>query len=254
MNNKFSFYTLPKSDVINDSEFEENEQTYDSNVENISIYTLDDDTFIEEYSFDNGDCNLYCDAGNDTLELLYSASNNDSVTSIYVPDGIYIAKNIDSKNGKIFYLEKNDFLSIQESNINSSITLHKLFKVINFVYDNGIVNKKMYDEFTKLNIKYSTVTKYIPASSIIDSTIDKVTHYIATRELNKDELINDYSKLQNFQELCYDSIYRISDFITNPSNTDLRKLSDSLQKNSTNISNLMDLYLVDDYMYENEER
>ena len=122
------------------------------------------------------------------------------------------------------------------------------------VYDDVIERKKMFEEFTKLDIQYSTVTQYIPAYSIIDSILDKVTHYTATRELDKDELLDDYSKLQNFQELCYDSIYRISDFITNPSNTDLRKLSDNLQKNSTNISNLMDLYLVDEYTHEDEER
>ena len=89
MNNKFSFLTLPKSDVINNGELEENDNSNDSDIENMAIYTLDDDSFIEEYSFDNGDCSLYCDAGNDQLALLYSISHDDSVTTIYVPDGVY---------------------------------------------------------------------------------------------------------------------------------------------------------------------
>ena len=219
----------------------------------MAIYTLDDDSFIEEYSFDNGDCSLYCDAGNDQLALLYSISHDDSVTTIYVPDGIYIAKKNDSKIERVIYIDKEDFLSLKQSSTLPK-KLYALFNSIYIVYDDVIERKKMFEEFTKLDIKYSTVTQYIPAYSIIDSILDKVTHYTATRELDKDELLDDYSKLQNFQELCYDSIYRISDFITNPSNTDLRKLSDNLQKNSTNISNLMDLYLVDEYTHEDEER
>ena len=256
MNNKFSFFTLPKSAIIdNNSQLEENEKSANSNseFEDISLYAFEDDSFIEEYCYNNGNCNLYCDVGNNSLALLYSTNNDDSIISIYEPEGAYIAQQSNSKIERVAYIDKKHFLSLEKS----TMLPKKLFTVFNsviVVYDGVHKIKEMYDKFNKLNLKYSIMSKYIPASCIIDSIIDKINHYTVTRELNKDELLDDYSKLQNFQELCYDSIYRISDFITNPSHTDLRKLSDNLYTNSTNISKLMDLYLIDEFEQANEDR
>ena len=52
--------------------------------------------------------------------------------------------------------------------------------------------------------------------------------------------------MQNFQELCYDSISKIAPFIDNPSSIDLRNLSENLQKNLNNISHLLDNYLEEE--------
>ena len=150
-------------------------------------------------------------------------------------------------------MNKNNFLSL----VNRSSNLNRIsvpFNSIHIIYDGVNKVKEMYDKFHKLNLRYSIMSKYIPASYIIDSTIDKINHYIATGELNRDELLDDYTKLQNFQELCYDSIYKISGFLADPSHTDLRSLSEGLQKNSTNISNLMDLYLIDDLKNQDKDR
>ncbi len=62
-------------------------------------------------------------------------------------------------------------------------------------------------------------------------------------KFNKDYILKEYVDLQNFQDLCYDSITRLAPFVNSPSNVDLRYLIENLQKNLNNISNLLDMYL-----------
>ena len=65
-------------------------------------------------------------------------------------------------------------------------------------------------------------------------------------KFNKDYILKEYINLQNFQELCYDSIAILAPFVNDPSSTDLRCLTENLQKNLNNISNLLDIYLEDE--------
>ena len=58
--------------------------------------------------------------------------------------------------------------------------------------------------------------------------------------------------MQNFQELCYDSISKIAPFIDKPSIVDLRSLSENLQKNLNNISHLLDNYLEEELKEDDE--
>ena len=70
-------------------------------------------------------------------------------------------------------------------------------------------------------------------------------------KFNKDYILKEYINLQNFQDLCYDSITILAPFVNNPSNVDLRYLTENLQKNLNNISNLLDMYLENELRNEN---
>ena len=81
--------------------------------------------------------------------------------------------------------------------------------------------------------------------------MNEINSYIATGNLNKDCILKEYIDLQNFQDLCYDSIAILAPFVNAPSSVDLRCLTENLQKNLNNISNLLDIYLEDELKDEN---
>lgn len=59
-------------------------------------------------------------------------------------------------------------------------------------------------------------------------------------------LISNWIRLGNFQELCTSSYGKIGEFVSNPAHTDLRELSEVLQRSSKNISHLLDMYLQEE--------
>lgn len=267
--NKYSFLTVKKSDVlstdvntssesISDVGVIPNANESDADYQEIEVFALEDDSIIQEYCFENADTTLYLDNGNETLSTLYDFSSDDNgkTFSIYTPDGVYIAAEEEQQIQAITYMNAKRFQtmckkadraisssppisSIFKSDLDCFCTLHSTPIALN----GEILDAPSYQKFKKLFTKYFMVSQYIPASSIIDSIQGMLHHYIATGELDQNLLTSEYIKLQNFQELCYNSIYKISHFVENPSSVDLRDLSDSLQKSSRNISNLIDLYL-----------
>ena len=120
------------------------------------------------------------------------------------------------------------------------ITNHNLPIMLN---GNLISNDDLYKNFKTLYNKYTLISDYIPANSILTKLLNMVTTYIATGQINKKALLQDYIKLQNFQNICYDSIHKLAPFVENPAKVDLRNLSEGLQKNLSNLSKLISIHL-----------
>lgn len=263
--NKNRFNIINKSDVLppdfpnnpNDINYSINPRT---NYEEISTYTAFNGRIVEEYCFDTSDCTLYRDNDDNTLSPLYSSVNDadGECISIYKPNGVYIAMKKDNGFDSILYIDAKDFQTISNTlDFKVSIpilkqiyhkfleqytTSHSLSIVSSRKIENSENNSSFYEEFKKLFIRYSSASQYIPAHSIINDILGMLNRYIATGILDKSFLI-EYMHLFNFHELCYDSIEETTLFVTDSSHTDLRKLSDSLQKNANNISKLLNLYL-----------
>ena len=57
-------------------------------------------------------------------------------------------------------------------------------------------SSKLYERFKDLFKKYSLASNYLPATCIIESILEIINHYIATKELDKDNLLANYIQLQ----------------------------------------------------------
>lgn len=269
-NNKYSFLTYSKSDIIdleydNNAVSKYNPNDKDNSSVDIKLYSFHDDKIIQEYCFETDDTSLYFSTENDNeLALVYQSEYNSdenvTVHYIYQPDGMYTAtQNNDGTLSSIIYIDAKNFQKInkkceQFSNIpilkklnNFTSDLIVAHKAIVVATSNKVVENetsiKLYDKFKDLFKKYSLAVNYIPASCIIQDILEIVNHYIATGELDKNTLLNNYIQLQNFQEICSSSIKDISQFVQNPSNTDLRNLCDNLNSRLKNLEYFVNLYL-----------
>ena len=263
--NKYSFYTVEKSEIIPDSNYTEN--THEEKENNISqFFYYDDGKIIQEYCFQDSYTALYRDIGNNQLAYLYEYERDDTgneVFYIFKEDGVYIAVQTNNKLRNVFYATAEDFNLIDKKENSSSSFLsslpiikqinnmrlisftikHSTAFVQNFKFVDTEQNRAFAENFRSLSMRYTMASNLIPASTIVNETLSIANSYIATKKLDKDELLKKYIELQNFQEVCPSSIEAISPFVYNPSNTDLRSLCETLQSKLKNIENLIDMYL-----------
>ena len=179
MTNKYSFYNVKKSDIFD---------LYDNPTESIS----ENDNSIENTK---GETKLYRDNGDGTLAILYECEKNDNssnIITLYTPNGVYNVVSADDKINFASYMSAESFVSL----INLTSKASKApFKTISqakaqhyakynsfpIVIDENIIQPGEYNILKDLYNRYSTATKYLPASNIIDSILEKINHYIATR-------------------------------------------------------------------------
>ena len=234
---------------------------------NISqFFYYDDGKIIQEYCFQDSYTALYRDIGNNQLAYLYEYERDDTgneVFYIFKEDGVYIAVQTNNKLRNVFYATAEDFNLIDKKENSSSSFLsslpiikqinnmrlisftikHSTAFVQNFKFVDTEQNRAFAENFRSLSMRYTMASNLIPASTIVNETLSIANSYIATKKLDKDELLKKYIELQNFQEVCPSSIEAISPFVYNPSNTDLRSLCETLQSKLKNIENLIDMYL-----------
>ncbi len=225
------------------------------------IYDVNDRKIVEEYCFANGDCSLYRDDGNDTLSVLFSRmSNPDGNTyTVFQPDGIYLANKEGVTFSSVIFMTAKDFYYLY--NIANHPVPQKLYSLrdlisdyytskhsIPVVMDGSIVEGSQlhYDRFKKNFMKYSMASEYIPASVTLQNLSKQIIHYTATRELDEEAFLADFTNLQNFQELCAKSIDTLCQFINRTPKTDLRHINEQLQQTNKNISNIIDIYLEEE--------
>ncbi len=269
MSSKYSFYNIKKSDVLdlyNNNKKNNNNVNMDIDMSDgiyifddlnsdkveISIYIHENDLIMQECCFQTGEVRLFRDNEDGTLSVLYECRKvgDLSFSIIYTPSNAYNIMAIGDKLNFASYISAENFeklikLTDMPSKVVSEMT-SKIFISNNaypFVVNGNILNTKEYEAFKKLYTRYSIATKYIPASNILNNLLSEINQYIATGNFNKDCIFKEYINLQNFQELCYDSISTLAPFVNDPSSVDLRSLTEKLQRNLNNISNLLDIYL-----------
>ena len=111
-------------------------------------------------------------------------------------------------------------------------------------FDNN--GNNLFNNFKSSYIQYNLGSRYIVASSLIDEILEIINNYIVSGKLDKENLYQNYSNLLIFKDMCNSSISVLTPLIRDPENADLRTISDTLSRNSKNISNLIDLYLEND--------
>lgn len=254
--NKYSFYIIKKDILSNSVDVSDISDT--SNIKLIDTFdrfTHLNEQIVEEYSFESKSISLYRDNGDNTLSLLYESTtdeNDEQTNFVFTPHGVYSAfidKNSILQN--VFYSTEKDFNMISEKSeyynenrLTKYISQHSTPIIIGG-RDLGFCDPEHLRTFKRLYMQYTIASKYIPADCIIQEILEIAHHYIATKELDKDLLVTKFNELQHFEDLCYDSISQVSEFINNCENVDFRVLCERLQKNSKNISNLLELYLED---------
>lgn len=265
LKNKYSFYTVEKSEIIPDSNYTENTNEEKENSVSQFFY-YNDDKIIQKYCFQNGYTALYRDIGNNQLADLYEYerdSTGNEFFYIFQENGAYIAVQTNNELRNVFYATEEYFNLIGEKVNSSSSFLSSLpiikqinnMRLISFTTDHSTAfvqnfkfidtkqNRVLAKDFRSLCMRYTMASNLIPASTIINETLSIANSYIATNKLDKDKLLKKYIELHNFQEICPSSIETISPLVYNPSNTDLRSLCEKLQSNLKNIENLIDMYL-----------
>ena len=83
----------------------------------------------------------------------------------------------------------------------------------------------------------------IPTLILLKNILSDINHYAATKELDKDNLLNKFTALHNFQEFCYSTIEDIAPFVEDPTSVDLQNLSEKISKKISNIDKQIHIYL-----------
>lgn len=260
----YSFCTLPKEDILPSDYQKSSTNDIIATNEPTNIFCYCDEQMIQEYDFGTGETSLYRDNEDGSLSLLFASfthENGNDVAAIFTKTGLFHIlfdekKSIDT----ITYIDGQKYNTIIKNNYSQDQVNALFYRNTKYlVLDKQICYVREFDVMSSLDIlkksfaRYSIATKYIPANIIIDEILEIIHKYIATQQMDKDLLLERFVELQNFQDLCYDSISNISQFITEPENVDYRNLCNTLEKNSNNISNLIDLYLSDE-LKETEQR
>ena len=259
----YSFCTLPKEEILpsdsKESSLNDTNMINDSSATNeiSDVFCYYDEKIIQEYDFGTGETALYRDNEDGTLSLLFTNfthENGNDVATIFTNTGVFYIifdekKSIDT----ITYIDGQKYNTIMKNNYSQAVVDSLIYRNVKYlVLDKQLCYVQNFDVMSSLEslkksfVRYSMASKYIPANIIIDEILEIIHKYIATQQINKDLLLERFIELQNFQDLCYESISTISQFITNPQNIDYRNLCNALEKKSNNISNLIDLYLSDE--------
>lgn len=225
-----------------------------------------DENLIQSYCFENGATGLYRDIGNDKFELLYEKDldvNGNEIISIFPSNTSYYALKEDNKFKRIILADQKTFNTFTKMSGLLSSGLPLISRFSTYISDqyaqrhfNPIVdectlidtpqNRKLYEDFKSRYMRYERATNYIPACGIINELIQMIHHYIATRELDKEELLTKYIKLMNFQQMCPKTLQALGLFFNDLNGTDLRNLCDQLQNSAHNIESFIDLNLKDE--------
>lgn len=259
-NNTYSFYTIDESYFI------------DSLEEDDKVYSHMNDQIIQSYCFSTGNTSLYRKVENNQLALLYDKislnDTNSTAIYIYTPSMLYASKQKNGSFTDISSMDRKNFLFV--ANIFTPLSQVPGVKYINDIlsirysakHQNPVVsNSKLVDtkenrffakDFKETYMRYSMASNMIPAQCVLKNILKIVNQYIASRELDKNELLTNYINLQNFQEMCSGTSADISSFINEPSNIDLRSLCDSLRTKITNMDNLINMYLSDELEKDNK--
>ena len=277
--NKYSFNVLETSEVIpnNDTLIDENLETenLDNDNENdiSNFFYYDSEKIIQEYCLNGNYTAIYRDIGDNKLALLYEYerdNDGNEIFYIYTKDCAYIAIQSKDKLRNVFYvtdenfnlIENKDLVSskfskipllknISEKTIESFTLKHSTLIVANYDFIDTPKNHALAKDFKHSHTKYVMASNLIPASTIIDEILSILHHYIATKELDKNELFQKYNELQNFSAVCPSSTNVISHLVDNFNEQNLKISCESLQSNLRNIENLIDMYLENEL--ENEK-
>lgn len=220
-----------------------------------------------EYDFQTGSTSLYLQKNEDEYELLYETviENGIENTSFYSKDSVYILTNYDHNTKNILsldYWKKSDFIKFinkfENDPANKFDKLISSFSYIPFMlkyskrmiedshYYDTIIEPSIFNNYKKLFIKYTASTKLIPAYCILDSIITKMHNYISTQKFDRYIFEKNLSELENFKDVCPNSTSTLKSFLKNPTQTDLHKVCDLLEKNLNNIYKLINIYLEEE--------
>lgn len=270
--NKNNPLAFSKKDVYGD-DLIDSSQIYENNNNEDFIDIFEYENISMEYSFKTGETALYLKNSDCQYELLYDSNINNGIqnASFYDKDSVYILSNYNHNNGfieSLNYIPKNIFIKFMNTfgqdykNVllkKASDLLSIPYMLKHFVrlicdnnYYNNSSNQYLFDNYRKTYVKYTLATMLIPVSNILDNFIKDVHNYIVTRKFDSSIFKRRLLELQNFKDICPNSISLISSFIKNPTTTDLHQLCDSLEKNLSNIDNLISLYLEDELNLGNE--
>lgn len=126
--NKYSFYTVEKSEIIPNCNYTENTNAEKEN--NIShFFYYDDGKIIQEYCFQDGYTALYRNIGNNQLAELYEYERDETgneIFYIFQENGAYVAVQTNNKLRNVFYTTAEDFNLIDEKENSSSSFLSSL--------------------------------------------------------------------------------------------------------------------------------
>ena len=170
-----------------------------NNNDSSEIFTVPEFNIIEEYSYKNSEFSLYSDNFNDTLSVLctkISSIDSSNIIDIYTMDGVYTSGVDNNSLNYISYMKDEYFKkrldlinkfskpinSFQRGYLFLYITNHNLPIMLN---GNLISNDDLYKNFKTLYNKYTLISDYIPANSILTKLLNMVTTYIATGQINK---------------------------------------------------------------------
>lgn len=268
------FYDKNMDSVKNmdSSQNTDSSQNSDSDTMDVDIFTYDN--LCQEYNFKTGEVALYKQRPDELYELLYHSDIGEDfrVTNFYSKNSAFVLKTDISNDKQIYFLDyypRENFVNFMNSILKYENTKNFLLKKLYpFMCNYGITsnssrliensvlltdtyNNYALKEYKNLFIKYSCTTAYIPISSILENTIDDINNYIASGNLDLNTLKRRLFELESFKQVCPTSYTLISNFITNPNDTDLRRLSLNLQKNMNNIDNLIHLYMKDELNIQN---
>ena len=274
---KYSFFKYKRSSILENLDFQndmnddfgEKENDEDINTQDVGFFFVNEGTVIEYYDQETGYTALYRSIPNDELAVIYESQyypkEESEVSYIYRPNGMYtISHNPEGTTTAIAYISKEKFIALDKmsNNFLSAIPFIKHFQDFNSdkFTDKHVKNIMAKGQITssspeitnhyniarKLDNRYGLASQYIVAYKIFSDILEKVNHYIATRQLDRNELLKDYMNLSNFAEICSSTLEDLSAFIVDPKKTDLRKLSDTLTKRSNNLNHFIDIYLEEE--------
>lgn len=267
-----NIFIANKDDIYNSESVEDSYKKANPDEHYIDVFSYEN--LAIEYDFKSGQSTLYLQKSDKEYEILYESSNADDIENsyFYSKDNAYILTNFNNKTGNIERLDcisKTAFIqSINEfsrdfhngfiNSINKIIATSHISKyfttlIINNKYCENIYNKNLFKEYRKLFVKYKSAATLIPVSNILDEVISNIYQYISTGNLDSEKLNKNFLELQNFKDVCKNSISLLSSFISNPKSTNLRNLCGSLEKNLHNIDNLINLYLEDELNLQSKE-
>lgn len=270
-----NIFIARKDDIYTSEPIDDSYRKENPNENYINIFSYENLTV--EYDFQSGKAALYIQRSEQEYELLYESSIVDDIenSSFYSKDNAYILINYNHKTGDIEKLDcipktsfiqyakkfsknfKSDFInSINEFISTLYIAKHStnlIYNNNNYNYSKDNSNQKLFKEYRKLFVQYNSAKTLIPVSSILDEVITNIHKYISTGKLDIEKIKKNFLELQNFKDVCNNSISLIGSFINNPNSTDLRSLCDGLEKNLHNIDNLIDLYLEDELILQDKE-
>lgn len=238
------------------------------NDQDSELFETEDSSLVLDYSFSSGNMTLYKNLGADRYLLLCECTfdeNGDEFFQIFSDYGIFSSsKTQDNNFFSVLYTdyEKYNELFFNPQPIKSSknpiIAAYREYKFDSRVFNSSKVlvynymktfdnnGNNLFNNFKSSYIQYNLGSRYIVASSLIDEILEIINNYIVSGKLDKENLYQNYSNLLIFKDMCNSSISVLTPLIRDPENADLRTISDTLSRNSKNISNLIDLYLEND--------